>query len=393
MGVKMARHGQQCWIAWFRRAQSSPSRVSAMSVMTGEIQHPFYLFLTATRVWNWPFEVCFQDIRKQDIQNILKHTFVRNLVKNALDMWCQLPKPSHSDTQITWWIKWGWVQCMLQIAFKMLTLIPFGEVYRDWMRKIHSCQVMGFHLQHKWKGEQYVCTGANCGMAGGGRKHRGCHVNINLNLPSQAQTLIGNRALLCLVWHGFWKGIGMRMLPSQLLSWCVGLEILRLWSCQQYKQDSDKTGTSPTCHSMQGNQTLFNQSCSGVPAAFGKMCSTHVGMVVLSFGSGTKRISAVSSRIRCIPTTNLSVYYRCTRTTSFQHALIMSNTMIQWYNKASCCKKATAGGAPKKQTTLSTKWGSWSRQIIYCMFRLWPTRTQKKNMQKPSWDVVSAQEK
>ena len=66
---------------------------------------------------------------------------------------------------------------------------------------------------------------------------------------------------------------------------------------------------------MQGNQTLFallNQSCSGVPGAFGKLCSTCVGMVVLSSGSGRKRISAVSSRIWCIPTTNLSAYNRRT---------------------------------------------------------------------------------
>ncbi len=123
----------------------------------------------------------------------------------------------------------------------------------------------------------------------------------------------------------------MRLLPSQLLSLCVGLEISRLWSLQQYKTPTT-THNCPTSHSMQGNQTLFtllDQRCNGVPAAFGKMCSTCVGMVVLLLGSGSKRISAMSSRIWCIPTTNLSAYNRCTETTSFQHALIMSNTMIQ----------------------------------------------------------------
>ena len=75
--------------------------------------------------------------------------------------------------------------------------------------------------------------------------------------------------------------------------------------------------------------TLLNQSCGGEPAAFGKMCSTPVGMVVLSFRSERKRISAKSSRIWCIPTKNLRASNRCTKTTSFQHALIMSNTMKQ----------------------------------------------------------------
>jgi hypothetical protein len=74
---------------------------------------------------------------------------------------------------------------------------------------------------------------------------------------------------------------------------------------------------------------LLNQSCSGAPVAFGKICSARVRMVVLLFKCGRKRISAMSSRIGCIPTTNLRGYNKCTKTTSFQHALIMSNTMMQ----------------------------------------------------------------
>jgi hypothetical protein len=67
---------------------------------------------------------------------------------------------------------------------------------------------------------------------------------------------------------------------------------------------------------MQGNQALLpllEKSCSGEIAAFGKMFSTLVGiLVVLSFGSGTrKRISALSSETSSIPATNLSAYNRC----------------------------------------------------------------------------------
>ena len=68
----------------------------------------------------------------------------------------------------------------------------------------------------------------------------------------QANTLIGSRARLCLVWHRFWKGVGMRLLPARVLSWCVSVEISRLWSLQQYKTPT-MTRTCPTCLSMQGN--------------------------------------------------------------------------------------------------------------------------------------------
>jgi hypothetical protein len=52
----------------------------------------------------WPFKVYFQERRKWAVQKILKQTFARSSVKNALNKWCQFQKLSHSDTQITWLI-------------------------------------------------------------------------------------------------------------------------------------------------------------------------------------------------------------------------------------------------------------------------------------------------
>ncbi len=59
---------------------------------------------------------------------------------------------------------------------------------------------------------------------------------------------------------------------------------------------------------------IVNQSCSGVPAVFGKMCSTCVGMVVWFFGSERKKSSSMSSRIWYITTTNM-----CTTDVQKQH--------------------------------------------------------------------------
>ena len=180
-----------------------------MSVMTKKFSIRFCLFLTATWVWNGPFEVCFQEIlRKQTVQKILRQRFARSSVKNALDTWCQLLKLSYSDTLITWLIKWGWVNCILQITFKMLRMIPFVEVHCGWMWKFTPATLWECYLQHKWMCEQYVCTGANFGMFRGNKEHRGSCVNKNLNLPSQAHWSRAGQGCALLCGIGFEKASG-----------------------------------------------------------------------------------------------------------------------------------------------------------------------------------------
>ena len=148
----------------------------------------------------------------------------------------------------------------------------------------------------------------------------------------------------------------MRLLPSQLLSWCVGVEITRLWSLAATVQDSDNDPHLPNMPLNEGQPNAINiikpelqwctcgiwqdvlYPCRHGCAVFWKLKEKDVNYVLQNFGASLLQIIV--------------------RTTHVQNKIFpacIDNVKYNDITRAPIVKIHSQGGAPKKQTTLSTK--------------------------------------